>query len=485
MVAATVLLQRWLPFQDLAGHAGHLAIRERLANSPFEQRFLVDAARPGPYSLFRVLGHFFAQAWGALGALRALTLLPMVATPWAVVRLRRRLSTEGWDPTYALIGLFACLGLMLMFGFASYLTGTAVMLVALDAFLAIPESRTPWRHVALAAAFAVFTFYAHGFSLLVLGALVLAIIATDVPRMRQMSIAAALVPAGVCALSSQLALRDVTAHVSKSEALAPTLFQGPLDKLSLLVSPMLISRFGVDVALGLLLWGSIFVGAWTCWGRNNHWPSSVGRKRVLRGGLALLGLFLLLPHNAHWFGFVDGRLLPTSFLLVALALPEGWWTARRRDAAALLTVAQCTVLATCVAMFQSEMQGFDDIAQALPNDMRVLNFPIDANSRYVVGHPFVHVDKLLVLKRPELLSDLWLHQGTGLYARDANPALHLPSQYASTQVQEGRALEGISLEEWDYALLRKESMVPPPVPPGWEPRRQSGAWWLYARRDAP
>ncbi|MDP9003072.1 MAG: hypothetical protein M3O46_23525, partial [Myxococcota bacterium] len=67
-----------LPFQDLPAHAGLIALRHRLPESPFEQRFFVLAPHLGPYSLFRALGQALLPWLGPLGAVRALAMLPGV-----------------------------------------------------------------------------------------------------------------------------------------------------------------------------------------------------------------------------------------------------------------------------------------------------------------------------------------------------------------------------------------------------------------------
>ena len=53
-----------LPFQDLPAHAGLIALRNRLASEPLEQRYWVLAPHLGGYSLFRGLGQALAANRG-------------------------------------------------------------------------------------------------------------------------------------------------------------------------------------------------------------------------------------------------------------------------------------------------------------------------------------------------------------------------------------------------------------------------------------
>ena len=488
VACSSVCLPHWLPFQDLPAHAGHLAVRERLASSPFEQQYLLESAKLGPYSLFRGLGHALSPLLGPLGAIRGAAILPMLLTPLSALWLRRRVAGV-WDPAYALLGLYSTLGLMLMFGFASFLTGTAILIASYTFFLALPEATHLWRAVALAAASALLTFYAHGFALLMLGILSLAAASYRVSLTRALCMFLALLPAGAAAVWSIIEVRSIAGLVSRSEDTAQTLFQGPLAKLSLLASPMLLTRFGVDVALGMAVWGTLAAASWR-WRKQAGLDAGVQSLRARRGALLLLAVFVVAPHNAHWFGFVDGRLLPTVYLLIAASLPAAWWTSRARALLGCTVLAQCTLLGGSVLLFQHEMAGFEQARNAIPANQRVLHLPLSTDSAFVVGHPFVHADKLLLLEQPELLSDMWLHQGTGLYARAQNPSMHLPLQYSGTALRAESAWKGILTEEWDYALVHSPldaTVMRKVVPATWCLRTHAQMWFVFQRdqKSAP
>ena len=123
-----------LPFQDLPAHAGLIALRERIAQSPFEQRYFVLSEHIGPYSLFRWMGGLFARMLGPVSAVRALGTLPLVATPLSILFARYRLHGDR-SLSYGYFGIALSLGLMTLLGFASYLLAIPVLIVALTFWL--------------------------------------------------------------------------------------------------------------------------------------------------------------------------------------------------------------------------------------------------------------------------------------------------------------------------------------------------------------
>lgn len=142
------------------------------------------------------------------------------------------------------------------------------------------------------------------------------------------------------------------------------------------------------------------------------------------------------------------------------------------------------VLLLCGAVlgFQREMVDFEAAAM-IPAEARVLNLPLQPNSRYVAGHPFLHADKLLLLERPMLLSDMWLHQGTGLYAREPNPVLALAASHSASAIAPQSAWTGVHDKDWDYALIRSDDLSDGFLPAGWCYTKHAGAWWVAKRTD--
>ena len=69
------------------------------------------------------------------------------------------------------------------------------------------------------------------------------------------------------------------------------------------------------------------------------------------------------------------------------------------------------------------------------------------------AHPFVHYDKLVLADRPVVVSDVWFHQGSGIYPTADNPALRLPDTYSESDL---RSIDwpAYRLADWDYVLIR-------------------------------
>jgi hypothetical protein len=518
-----------LPFQDLPAHAGLIALRHRFEASPFEQRYFVLAPHLGPYSLFRALGDLLVVPLGPMGAIRTIATLPLVATPASLLWARRRLHGDH-SPTVAYYGLALGFGFMTLLGFASYLLGVAAMIIALTIWLELmvaADLRSPvaTRWEAVIAFIAPCVFLAHGHAFVIfLGLTVVSTIATG-NRLRRIVRLRALAPA--LALAGWVAWRERASAVPAGSTplphavLAPH-FQGVYDKLSLLITPTLITRTGVDAAVGLFVWVVIVLGI-IATARTLRKPVGLPVALVpgLVGGLApgpvgpdllppaaddpteaasrahskallaalpfLGGAFLVLPHSIGWFGFVDGRLVP-------LLLFVGLMAVRRQALGRVLgatfdrgaPAAACTMVAIALAAshyFQSEATGWREVIDAVPANARLLNLPVDPNSLVFTAHPFVHYDKLVLTDRPGVVSDVWFHQGTGLYPTPSNPALRLPVTYSESDL---RVVDwpAYKLADWDYVLIRTRPSAPEPsVPAALALAVHRGGWWLY--RNAP
>jgi hypothetical protein len=499
-----------LAFQDLPAHAGLIALRHRFDHSPFEQRYFVVEPHLGPYSVFRFLGDVLVAPLGPVGAVRMMATLPFLATPLALWWARRRLHGDG-SPTAAFLGVGLGFGLMTLFGFASYLLGLAALVALLTLWLELlvaADTRRPAAlHLEVAVAFlAPLLFVAHGHAfvlfLFVATATALAARRRSARALRLRS----LLPA--VALAAWSAWRDRASFVPAGSAPVPHAsfaphFQGPVDKLSLLVTPTLLTRTGLDVAVGIALWivlgaGVIATaralprpmqGTWAArsaaldLGRAGE-RASESHARALLVALAAVGAaFVLLPHSIGWFGFVDGRLVPILLLLAAMAirrpaLDRGWEVALDlvAPAAALAMVA---IALTASYAFQPEAAGWREVLARVPEDARLLNLPIDPNSRVFTAHPFVHYDKLVLADRPVVVSDLWFHQGSAVFPTAADPALALPPTYSESDL---RVVDWLSydLTSWDYVLIRtRPTAAPPRVPPELALEAHQGGWWLY------
>lgn len=505
-VALLAVLVFWvfdaLPFQDLPAHAGLIAMRHRFASSGFEQRFYVLAPHIGPYSLFRFLGEGFVRVIGPVGAVRALATLPVIATPLALLFARRRLYRDV-SPAYGYVGVALSFGLMTLLGFASYLLGVAVMLVGLTLWLDLlvaTDDRAPdaRRREITMAVFAPLMFVAHGhaFVLFLLCAGVSSI-ATG-RRFARILRFRALVPA--LALAGWVAWIERGATTpAGSVPVVPKLvplFQDVSSKFTLLVTPTLMTRSGLDFMAGVVVW--LFVIACTFFTvrslraqsrstRGDEAPAiapDVRHSRALLAcALAVSLLFLALPHAVGWFGFVDGRLVPVVLFLALLAI--------RREAlprplklglehgtrVVAFTMAALALVASY--RFQAEAAGFREVLAKVPAESRLLNLPLDPNSDVFTAHPFVHYDKLVLAERPTVVSDVWFHQGSALYPTPANPALRLPASYSESDLK-GIAWNEYPLDDWDYVLIRTRPLATQPyTPPSLTLAEHRGGWWLF------
>lgn len=488
-----------LPFQDLPAHAGLIELRHRFATSPFEQRFYVFAPHIGPYSLFRFLGECFVRVMGPVSAVRMIGTLPMIATPFALLFGRWRLHGDR-TATTGFLGIALSFGLMTLLGFASYTLGVAVMLVGLTLWLellvAADDRASTVKRELLVAVYAAFIFVAHGHAFVLF--LILAGIATLAcgDRWRRLLRLRALVPA--LSLAAYVAWLE---HGSKAppgavpaaQANFELHFQAPYDKLSLLVTPTLISRTGIDIAIGAVLW-TLLVGAVVATFRDRLIATDdastslriVAEKKhskaLLAGALVIGAIFLALPHAIGWFGFVDGRLVPLFLFLCVLAYRRpslgGFGPALDRSAPVLAF--GMTALALVASWrFQAEARGYHEILADIPTEAHLLNLPIDPNSSIFTAHPFIHYDKLALAKRPIVVSDIWYHQGTALYPTSENPAPRLPASYSESNLLVIE-WDKYKMSDWDYALLRtRPEAAQPWTPPYLTLADHRGGWWLF------
>ncbi|MDF2697567.1 MAG: hypothetical protein K0S65_5950 [Labilithrix sp.] len=495
-----------LPFQDLPAHAGLIAMRHRFESSAFEQRFYVLAPHIGPYSLFRFLGEAFVRVAGPIPAVRALGTLPVIATPLAMLFARRRLhGDDDGSPTFGFLGVALSFGIMTLLGFASYLLGVAVMLVGLTLWLDLltaaddgSDTRGLRRREIIMTLFAPMMFVAHGHAFLLF--LLCAGVSTVVTGRRSARLLRlrALVPALLLAGWVAWLERGTTTppgSVPLVHELIPR-FQGPADKLGLLLSPTLMTRTGIDFFVGCLLLA--FTVACTIVtarslgpkaGAGAAAPTDVRHSRALYACAAVIALvFIALPHAVGWFGFVDGRLVPVALILALLgvrraALPRP--IALGLHYGAPVVASTIAVLALVASYrFQDEARGYKEVLAHVPAESRLLNLPLDPNSDVFTAHPFIHYDKLVLVERPIVVSDIWFHQGSALYPTPENPVLRLPETYSESNL---KVIDwpAYHLEDWDYVLIRtRPGATQPHTPDRLELEDHHGGWWLFRRAPA-
>jgi hypothetical protein len=494
-----------MPFQDLPAHAGLIALRERLGHSMVEQQYFVQDAHVGPYTLFRVLGSLFSRVVGPVGAARALGTLPILAMPAALLYARRRLHGD-LSATPGFVGVALSFGFMTVMGFASYQLGLAILVGVLPSWLAAVRDRASSRERVMLAAGALLLFIAHGhvFALfLVVAGVTWALQLAESWRSRRSAAPASpavlvvrtgarvlpLIPAFVLAVTVAIIERRSPAPPGAAvySGNMTTLFQGAYDKFSLLITPTLMTKTGIDFLVGVILWVWVLAASVRMTQRvfAQHQHGEVHQERLLMGAtLALWLLFLVLPHNYGWFGFVDGRIVPLLLLLPYLAAPPDLFRATRTPqvwAAAGLAALVLGSALRASTHFQREALGYREVLGQIPAGASILNLPLDPNSDVFTGHPFVHYDKLVLADRPSVPSDLWFHQGTAVYATPGHPALTLPNDYVESDMHDFR-WEKYDLARWDYVLIRTRPNGTPPAPPSTlRLVEHRGGWWLYQR----
>jgi hypothetical protein len=480
-----------LPFQDLPAHAGLIALRHHFADWDLARRYFVLDPHLGPYSLFRFVGEHLADLLGPVGAVRALATLPLLASAAGLAWARWRLHGDR-TPTAGYLAVALGFGFMTQLGFAGYLLGVALLVVTLVVWLELletvgaPGASTGRREMAVAClGLLVLVAHGHAFLVLVVLAAASALAAGErVPRLvRLRAFVPALAVAGWSAWTMRGSSIPAGSVAPPGDAMALH-FQGPAQKLALLLTPTLLTRTGLDALVSVLLWvvlGAAFVATVRS-------PAPSPHTRPLAACVAVtLVAFLVLPHAIGWFGFVDGRVVPLALMLAMMTVRrEALGPALRAcfDGVAPLAAAVMVAVALVAsALFQSEARGWREVLAAVPAGSRLLDLPLDPNSDVFSAHPFIHYDKLVLTERPVLVSDVWFHQGSALYPTEDNPAIRLPASYTPSDLP-SIDWPAYRLPDWDYALIRTRPGAPQPdVPPALTPRLHRGGWWLF-RIDA-
>jgi hypothetical protein len=341
---------------------------------------------------------------------------------------------------------------------------------------------------------------AHGFAFLVFALLAVSSALATGDRARRIACLRTLAPsfalAGWAAYRERASALPAGSVDAKNPALT-AYFQGPLDKLSLLATPTLMTRWGLDALVGVLLWLVLSAAVLET-------ERGLRRERLTRDKadppdrharallvcLAVLAVaFLALPHAIGWLAFVDGRLVPVLLFVGILSVRRASlrpWVRRAQDRAAPVAAwAMVAIVLVASRWFQAEALGFREVLLRVPAGAKLLHLPIDPDSDVFTAHPFLHYDKLILTERPVLVSDAWFHQGTGVYPTAANPSTRLPPSYVASDL---RVVDwpAYRLEDWDYILVRTRPAAPAPaVPVALTLVVHEGGFWLFRVAPGP
>jgi hypothetical protein len=452
----------YLPQQDLPAHAGLMALRHRFPTSPLLQQYFLVHESLGSYAVFRAIGEWTYSTLGPIGCVRLFASVPFVATPLALAWMERRLFSRSTFAPLWLGCMLAC-GFMFVMGFASFLMGLPLWILAATEILVLAHADTAKHKLAAVrlSICAMLLQFIHGYPLLVMAVFGVVVVLPTRSLRRMLHAALAVAPAFAWLLvqvvnTAQSHLPSYTGPLPKQGIV----FQGVLDKLSLLVTPTLMTRFGIDALVSIVLWAAL------CWALYQERATlfakraladdvdviTLHRRAFARFAWVAFVLFLLLPHSIGWFGFADGRLLAPILLCAVFALSEARVRAFQAwFAAGSASLAGCLLVATI--LFQREAQSSVQALNKIPSGARVLNFPFEPNSRYFVGHPFVHYDKLVLLERDIVPSDVWFQVATAVYPSAANPALVLPDTYIESNLI-NFSIADYQLSDWTHVIAR-------------------------------
>jgi len=376
------------------------------------------------------------------------------------------------------------LGLLTLLGFSNFQIGEAMAIVTWATLVRANlarDLRAVHFWTAFTAVLASLVLLWHGFALAIF-ALTFGASFVAIGSKRRWRTLFAFVPPFVLALYSMNAERVMRISAEAGLVENHTLgFQSLPDKLSLLFSVTLMTRTGLDIAVAIFLWLIVIAYAITSI-RTRVWRQDYSAERaVFAAWVSVVLLFAALPHTFGWFGFVDGRVAPLLVAFAALssvALP-GWATRMRATFVLAGPLALVLVDHRSIYLFQREARGFEAAISSIPAGARVLNLPLDPDSEYFAVHPYVHYDKLVLVERDVVPSDIWFHGGTAVYASRANPIHSLPATYSESNLNVVE-WKSYTAKNWDYVLVRTRPDAPKPeTPQGLTLERHEGGWWVF------
>jgi hypothetical protein len=255
-----------------------------------------------------------------------------------------------------------------------------------------------------------------------------------------------------------------------------------------------MTRSGLDVAVGLAIWGVLLASLWATL-RDGEPPTDEADRRSRKHTQALLvaaagaaAMFVVLPHAFEWFGFIDGRMVPiVLFLIIACIRRRALGVRLEGILGGVAWCAACVMVSIVLFasyLFQDEAHGYREVLSAVPAEASLLNLPIDPDSAVFTAHPFVHYDKLAAVDRDILPSDVWADRATALYATPDNPQTRLPADYNSANLK-SVDWTSFDLSDWSHVLIRTRPGAAAPETPGrLTLLKHEGGFWLYTTASA-
>jgi hypothetical protein len=320
IVIVPVASVRLPPILDYPNHLARMHILAALPGSADLARYYRAVWTPIPNLAWDAVAPALARIMPVESAMRLMLAAMLLALAGGAIILNR-VAFGRWSawPLFAFLLLY---NRMLLWGFLNYLTGVALMLWALAAWIAL-ERRKLWLRSAIGIVLATAIYFAH---LAAFGAYALAVLAVSLAApadklKRTAAALATLVPGAILFLLAPTS--GAESHID---------YGNPLRKLDLPVSIFDNYSHILDGATFAILLIAVIVGLW----RRN-----IAVHRTLRWGLiALIAAYIVLPSRLLSASGIDHR-LPVAIALLFVA-GSGWsavapkW--RNIATAALLTL---------------------------------------------------------------------------------------------------------------------------------------------------
>ncbi|MDB5481635.1 MAG: hypothetical protein JWO83_2688 [Caulobacteraceae bacterium] len=397
------------PLGDYPNHLARIHVLARYADSaPLRANYAV-VWKLSPYLGMDLLAPMLANIVGIYAAGRLflfLCLLQIVAGVAAIhAALYGRLSA--WPAAGAIFAY----SLVMDFGFANYLFGIGIWLLAFAGWIWLSRRGIAWRLVGGSLlSFAVF--FSHYFALagymICVGAYELGVWLTSGKRDLR-----ALVARGAIAFCPFIAPLILVALASHGQSGGVTSYGDPAFKLYALLSPVIFPSGGPNVAPAALL---VVLGLLLLFpGRRRRLFGRLALAAPMRAPLAILALAALAtPWVLSGVAWMDIR-LPVALVWLLIASCE-WREPSRRGgliAAGVLVALLGLQMASIVRAWRPIGRQFDDFraaAAVIPRGARVIAFRDDENiapANRVAAFAYRHLPLLTVIERDAFMPTLF------------------------------------------------------------------------------
>lgn len=373
-----------MPMIDLPGHESQIAAWLHYDDPRYGFADEFEFNWFTPYVLGYGLVYLAAQLVSIQAAFKIVIALAALATPLVLLWILRR---SGGEPYWALFGFPLFFGHSFHWGFYNYLIAVPIGLVAIELCRRFSDSPSNRRAVAAGLTLAML-FFAHGIVFAL--AWLIGFLVCLVPPSDRLGIRLAPFVASV--------VIPVVYTLAKSSTIpAQTIWELNIDRLLFLLASPLRSWDPFAVSAGAASLIAILV---LCGGirrpSKDHIPFAV-----------FVCVYLFAPTRALFTDFIFHRLdvfVSASFLWI-LCRPA---TLSRRRMAGVLTLVSCLLFVGVLHLrfekFNRQMDGFDEVAAAIPLNSRVTFLD---EQPWRILHPFHQLDQELIASRGAVIDKPW------------------------------------------------------------------------------